>query len=294
MSDPSGLVLSGAFVAVPVVFLLAAGVRRFSSGRECRALTANGEGVVPPALPSAGRVPVWFYRPLDLLGAAGVFGFFSVLVLAAVWVAQDERLVLSKGSLVLTIGFQFAMAGMVILSMAYRCGPIEWLGLRGQSWWRILLWAVAAVLSMWLVFGALYYAGYLQWMESLGVQTTQDTVLVLRETEDPLMLGMMVLAAVLVAPVCEEIVFRGYLYPLLKKYSGATAAVFCTSLFFAAAHGHLAAMIPLGVFGVLLVFLYEKTGSLWAPVAAHFLFNGLTVGVQLAARYYDIPIGLVP
>jgi membrane protease YdiL (CAAX protease family) len=291
MSDPTGPILSCAFVAVALGFVLAAGWRRLAVARNAVDPGESGVGL-PPPIPV--RVPVWFYRPLDLVGAILVFSVYAILVLSAVWVGQEQAIMPDAASLVMTIGFQFVMAGLVTFSIAGRCGPMEWLGLRGHSWLRVSLLAVAAVLFMWLVSGGLFYAGYIEWMESLGVQTTQDSVQLLREADDPLTLGLMVLAAVLVAPLCEELVFRGYLYPLMKKYSGAAAATFCTSLFFAAAHGHLAAVIPLGIFGVVLVLLYEKTGSLWAPVAAHFLFNGATVGVQFAARHYEIPIGLIP
>jgi hypothetical protein len=37
----------------------------------------------------------------------------------------------------------------------------------------------------------------------------------------------------------------------------------------------------------------RKTGSIWAPIAAHFCFNGSTVALQMAARYYEIPLGSI-
>jgi hypothetical protein len=67
-------------------------------------------------------------------------------------------------------------------------------------------------------------------------------------------------------------------------------ALVCSSLVFAAAHGNLTALLPLFLFGGVLVYLYEKSGSLWLPVAAHFCFNGATVLVQLALRYHAIPL----
>ena len=103
----------------------------------------------------------------------------------------------------------------------------------------------------------------------------------------------MTFAAVVAAPLCEEVVFRGYLYPVMKKYAGIFAAALCSSLIFAAAHGNLTAMLPLFIFGGILVFLYEKTGSLWAPIAAHFCFNAATVTVQFMVRHNIIPIGPV-
>jgi membrane protease YdiL (CAAX protease family) len=102
----------------------------------------------------------------------------------------------------------------------------------------------------------------------------------------------MAFAAVIAAPFCEEIVFRGYFYPVMKKFGGMSVATLSSSLVFASAHGSVTALLPLFIFGCVLVFLYEKTGSLWAPIAAHLCFNGATVLVQLVVRYYEIPIEL--
>lgn len=158
----------------------------------------------------------------------------------------------------------------------------------------VLLIAPCAVLAMWAFSAGLEFSGYVKWMESLGVETMQDTVKLLQESKDPLILGLMAFAAVVAAPLCEEIVFRGYFYPVMKHYSGAWPAAICSALVFAAAHGSLTALLPLFVFGLLLVFIYERTGSLWAPVSVHFCFNGATVLVQFAARHFNIPLEGAP
>lgn len=305
MSDPTVIILTGSFVAAVLVFAVA-GFRRLGTKRALppytRPMPVENEaawpyeppcGTTPPDLP-AGRVAVGFYRPIDLLGAALVFLLFSGLVVSSVLVRQTATPVLDAGTLLVNIGFQFIMAGVVILLVIRRVGPVAWLGLRWPGWPWVFLLAPGAVLLMWLVSGGLQVSGYLKWMESLGAETTQDTVKLLRETKDPQVLGLMAFAAVVAAPLCEEIVFRGYLYPVLKKFSGIGPAALSSSLVFAAAHGNLTALLPLLIFGGLLVLLYEKTGSLWAPIAAHFCFNSATVAVQLAVRYYDIPIGALP
>ena len=150
--------------------------------------------------------------------------------------------------------------------------------------------APATVVVMWMIFGGLHASGYVKWMESLGSETVQETVKLLQESKDPLVIGLMAATAVLVAPVCEEVVFRGYFYPVAKRFAGAWPAALCSAMVFAAAHGNLTALLPLFLFGLALVFIYEKTGSLWAPVAVHFCFNGATVVAQLAVRYLDIPV----
>lgn len=297
MPDPTELVLTGGFAAAVVVFFMAAGLRAWvcgkSSGIQVSSDPDGGETSPyepPPELP-VGKVPVWFYRPLDLMGAAFVFAVFSGLAILSLRASEGAEPSLNPGTLLVNIGFQFLMAGAVAMLVVWRMDLVSWLGLRWRSWPWVFLIAPGTVVFMWMIFGGLQVSGYVKWMESLGVETVQDTVKLLQESNDPLVLGLMAVAAVIAAPLCEEIVFRGYFYPVLKKFGGVRAATVCSALVFACAHGNLTALLPLFIFGGVLVFLYEKTGSLWAPIAAHFCFNGATVILQMAARYYEIPLG---
>lgn len=305
MSDPTTLVISGTFAMALAMFVVVAALRGWSGILAPRATSGGdvGNSENPPygppsvtSMPSetlpelpAGRVPVRFYMPMDLLGAGVVFLVFSGLVLASLR-SKAAAPVLDPGTLMVNIGFQFMMAGLVAVMMIRRIDWVSWLGLRWRGWPWVFLIAPGAVGFMWLVFGGLQFSGYVKWMESLGVETVQDTVKLLQESDDPALLGLMSFAAVIAAPLCEELVFRGYFYPVLKKFVGLPVAALCSALVFAAAHGSLTALLPLIIFGCVLVFLYEKTGSLWAPIAAHFCFNGATVVIQMAIRYLEIPI----
>ncbi len=247
----------------------------------------------PPPLP-VGRVPVWFYRPLDLLGIGFVFVLFFRLVVGSVRSSFTADPILDPQGLFASIAFQFIIAGIVTTFVIGRIRPVEWLGLKWPGWrWGFLI-APLAVLLMWLFFGGLQVSGFMHWIESLGVETVQDTVKILQESTDPVILGLMAFAAVIAAPFCEEVVFRGYLYPVTKRFAGPWAAGICSALVFAAAHGSVVALLPLFVFGCLLAFVYEKTGSLWAPIAVHLCFNGATVAIQMAARHYHLPLDVTP
>jgi membrane protease YdiL (CAAX protease family) len=147
---------------------------------------------------------------------------------------------------------------------------------------------------MWLIFFGLYAVGYQALIESLGVEMVQDTVDLFQKTKDMDVLILVAFTAVIVAPICEEVVFRGYIYPALKRFSGPWVGALVTALFFSAAHGSLAALLPLFIFGLVLVFLYEWTGSIWAPIAAHLLFNGATVALQMLIRFGYIPEQTLP
>lgn len=287
MSDPTEIALSGGFAAALGLFVIAALLRRFAGGRRGGELAGAGE--LPPPVP-VGRVAVWPYRAWDLLGAGFVFAVFCGLILGSVQAAKEVEPVLDPGMLVVNIGFQFFMAGVVCVVMLPRQSVVSWLGLRWAGWPWVFLIAPLSVVGMWVVFGGLHVSGYVKWMESLGVETVQNTVKLLQESEDPVILGLMAFAAVVAAPICEEVVFRGYFYPVMKRFAGAWPAALCSALVFAAAHGSLTALLPLFLFGLVLVLVYEKTGSLWAPMAVHFCFNLATVLVQVAVRVFDLPV----
>lgn len=303
MSDPTKIVIISTFCAALGLFVVASLVRKLLGRISFEVPQVAGAELPPdspyhapdladltPAEPS-GRVQTWFYNPLDLLGMGLVFGVFFMLVAGSLQMASEKEPVLDPGGLLISIGFQFISAGIVTALVIARIRPVEWLGLKWREWyWGFAIVPVSIVVMYALLFG-LDYVGYRAWIESLGVESMQDTVRLLRESDDLAVIGLMAVAAVIAAPLCEEIVFRGYLYAAAKKFAGPWMAGICSAMVFAAAHGSLAALLPLFIFGCVLVLLYEMTGSIWAPVAAHFCFNGLTVLLQVGARIFDLPGG---
>ncbi len=85
-------------------------------------------------------------------------------------------------------------------------------------------------------------------------------------------------AIVIAAPICEEIFFRGLLFGGLRKRVPFIGAALISGLFFGAIHlatGNVAATVQLSFLGVVLAWLYERTGSLWAPIALHGVNNAI-------------------
>jgi membrane protease YdiL (CAAX protease family) len=79
--------------------------------------------------------------------------------------------------------------------------------------------------------------------------------------------------AVLMAPVFEEVVFRGLALPMLLKTCDRRLAVIAVSTVFACMHFHLPSIVPLFLVAFSLTLGYIFTGSLVTPVVMHFLFN---------------------
>lgn len=275
-------------MSMHVAYGLAVGLFLAAAGWRVFAARAQGADA-PPVLP-VGKVAVWIYRPLDILGMAVIAGVFYLLSVGnAVAAEGKEPVSMSVGIVLFSIMFLFLMAAVSVAIVIRRMGPVRWLGLRWKEWPWVLLIAPGTVVCMWVFFAGLQGLGYMDLMERLGVEKVQETVELFQKGKDPAVLILMAFAAVIVAPICEEVVFRGYLYPAAKRYAGPWVAAVCTALMFSAAHGNMAALLPLFVFGLVLVALYEFTGSIWAPVAAHFLFNAATVAVQMLVRVYGLP-----
>ncbi len=87
--------------------------------------------------------------------------------------------------------------------------------------------------------------------------------------------GVFLFAGSLVAPVKEELVFRGFLYPALRDRVGVTWGILLTTLFFALVHGDLLRFAPLLMGGAALNLLFVRTRSLYAAIAAHGVWNGI-------------------
>ena len=83
--------------------------------------------------------------------------------------------------------------------------------------------------------------------------------------------------AVFLAPVQEEIIFRGFLYGVARRYLGPAAGIVLVSLLFAAIHLHAPSFLGLFVLAVCLTLAYEWSGSLLVPMTMHAMFNALTV-----------------
>jgi membrane protease YdiL (CAAX protease family) len=88
-------------------------------------------------------------------------------------------------------------------------------------------------------------------------------------------LGIAALLALL-APVCEELAFRGFLLRAFRPAIGTALAVILTGALFGFLHPPMPRPLVLGAVGIGFGFMAVRTGSVWTAVAAHVVNNGLT------------------
>ena len=112
---------------------------------------------------------------------------------------------------------------------------------------------------------------------------SQEIVRVFENADSPSQKIPIILLAVVVAPMIEEFVFRGFVYGVLKRHFGAFSSLIFSAILFAVVHLHAPSLVPLFLLACALTIAYEFSGSLLVPMTMHAFFNGLTlVGVFFA------------
>lgn len=156
------------------------------------------------------------------------------------------------------------------------------LGSGRHSWIAELLFGplayLTAILPLFVVL--LVYSTVLS---ALGVDPGQGThpiVPIITQSDSSKTLLLVVVTAVIVAPLIEEIMFRGALYSWMRTKLSAAPTIFLSSVLFAALHPQGAVgLVPLTFIGMILAFLREWRGSLLTPMAAHACFNAGTLAL---------------
>lgn len=121
--------------------------------------------------------------------------------------------------------------------------------------------------------------------------TLQQTLLLsANETSTPqLYNGLMLFAALVVAPITEEFLFRGILLHRWGTKWGVRPAIVLTSAFFGVLHSNL---VGLFVFGVVMALLYLHSRSLIVPIVAHMLNNAIVSSLEMVSAHVHTDISV--
>jgi membrane protease YdiL (CAAX protease family) len=142
---------------------------------------------------------------------------------------------------------------------------------REPSWMDILLAPAGAVLYLFLsgLLVTLFSIGFPQ----IDLQQAQDVGFKNLSGNSQYLLAFITL--VVVAPLAEEVLFRGYLYGKLRKHGPIWLSALITSVLFGLAHGQWNVAIDTFALSLILCSLREVTGSIWAGTLLHMMKNGL-------------------
>jgi membrane protease YdiL (CAAX protease family) len=124
-----------------------------------------------------------------------------------------------------------------------------------------------------------------------GIQFTfthakpEETAITLfSSTHDSGLITAFTLLATIAAPFMEEFVFRGFLYNALVRYMPVWVAAVLSGLIFGLSHGSMSAFLPLAGAGIVLAYVYARSGSLTASMLTHALFNLVNVVLLTASH----------
>jgi CAAX protease family protein len=213
----------------------------------------------------------------------------AVVVIQVVWAAMmlaaggDDA---SNEAIALTSVLADLMVLAIILTFAARgAGRVTpaTLGVRRSRFWRSFGWAVAIWVGVLALEGlwALLVGGYSN-VEEDPDMTDGELVLIL-------------FAVAVIAPIVEELTFRGYLFPALAPWRGPWVAAAITGVLFGAAHvaSSPPAVLPaLAIFGFGACLLFWFTGSLLPCVGLHAANNALVMTVG-GAWTWQVPVALI-
>ncbi len=226
----------------------------------------------PAVLPPVPLFPgVVFPNVFDWLYTS-FFILFTVLGTLATLVSQPPS-GLSASTLLINVGFQFAVYLPFIIRFTMLPSPARpHLGIG-----KVLLYLLTALLVIIIPAAMMEHCGFNSWlMEKTGCPELQDIVVMFRDG-NPAQRAAIALAAVVMAPVCEEVVYRGFIYNLLKRYSRRWMAILLSALMFSVIHASLAQTVALTIFGCVQCILYDKARSLWLPMTLHAVYNAITL-----------------
>jgi membrane protease YdiL (CAAX protease family) len=231
-------------------------------------------------------VQVSFFSWVDLaLASMVVLLIVSQILVSTGSVSQAPVDNVDTVTLLLSVLVWWALIlGPILLSLWFRgfkFGSV--FGVDRMPVGRSLLLGIALlVCALPLVFAVDYIASIL-----LKVNTTTDTqevIQIFQHSSTVTQRVPIILLAVVVAPVTEELAFRGYLYGVMKRYIGAVPALVLSGILFALIHLNLPSFFPLLVLASVFALAYELSGSLLVPMTMHALFNSLSLILVLVGQ----------
>jgi membrane protease YdiL (CAAX protease family) len=252
--------------------------------------------VPPPAQPratparlggSAGWKP--WTAPVTLVVWFGITMVLSaILALASAAMGNSLKHPPPGVNIAATFAQDFAMIGAA-LAFAHMAGRP-----RGADFGLLrtpLAKAIGAMVAIWIGFIGVSLA----WKAAISLddpQTLPDDLGIHGSTVN---LVLVVVLVTVLAPIAEEIMFRGYIFRALRNWRGLWPAAIVTGLVFGAVHigsSPIGYALPLAAFGCGLCLLYEWTGSLYPCIALHALNNAFALGVD-EKWGWELPVVMV-
>jgi len=164
--------------------------------------------------------------------------------------------------------------------------PVASLGLTAHNWKSDVKTGLKHYL---IVFPVIIASGFIVdfVLRAFGIEPAQQDIINSILSEDSLgTLTFMVFFGMLAAPIIEEILFRGFLQSAVRITCDKWQTVLISGFIFALIHWNAHVFLQIFVLGLLLAYLFEKTGSLVAPITVHICHNTTTLVFLISYKYF--------
>ena len=273
------------FIWLAGLILFACWLLDTSLGRKALADSRPRRNSMPPYLPLVPLL-LWF----------GGVAMFVVLVQKLTPGLQGWQKIF-RDNMVMSIGAIVTIAVMIFLAHIHFARQLKGFGLNTRTIVKDFFMAIVNLLATWPIMMAaitvtLFFAKLISGQE-YEMQQHQQLEMITEYTQLPLRI-MIVFVAVVIAPLLEEMLFRGFVQTTIRSVlvshvsslgSRATRcawpAIGASSVFFAIMHADPGHWPALFVLGVCLGYSYEKSGSLFRPIFIHFFFNASSIAIAL-------------
>ena len=147
-------------------------------------------------------------------------------------------------------------------------GPLSALGLRGFDRTTV----IAGLIGFVAMYAVTIGVANLQF--TYTHEKPEETAITLfNSTHNAALIGAFTFLATIAAPFMEEFVYRGFLFNALLRYAPVWVAALLSGVLFGLSHGSSSAFLPLAASGIVLAYVYHRSGSLTAAMISHALFN---------------------
>lgn len=228
----------------------------------------------------------WRVSDFIALLAVLIVSFAVAYFFRKTWMLLGEGLGLTEASTALLVqSIAFHVAGLLTVCVILAARGWTWREAFGMELIRLpsdfIKGAIAllAILPVLLIVTLLFQVV----LHLLGVPVSlQDVAFALADEPQRWMRIYFAALAVVIAPVFEELFFRGLILPILARRFGCWVALVFTALLFASIHGHLPSFVTLFGLALALGGAYILTGSLTVAIVMHGLFNAVTVAILMS------------
>ena len=265
-------VTSTDFIWLAGLLLLACWLLDTSLGRKALADSRPRRNSMPPYLPLVPLL-LWF-------GAVSM----AVVLVQKLTPGLQGWQKMFRDNLVMSIGAVVTITAMMFLAHVHFARRLKGFGLNIKTIIKDFFMAILHLLAVWpLILAAVTITIFFAKMftdQDYQMQQHQQLETITEYTQLPLRI-MIVFVAVVIAPLLEELMFRGFVQTTIRSFinirNSAWPAIAASSVFFAIMHADPGHWPSLFILGVCLGYSYEKSGSLLRPIFIHLFFNAISI-----------------